>query len=76
MKAHRAGLIAGVIAAVALRQFLFSDLPMAHVIVVSILVGVFGQLGDLAESILNAHKHQDASELEIILKAEAWLGIS
>jgi phosphatidate cytidylyltransferase len=58
------GLIAGVVVAVALRQFLFSDLPLAHVIVVSILVGIFGQLGDLAESMLKrAAEIKDSSQL-------------
>lgn len=47
-----AGLLAGLLVAVLLRRFLFTDLPLRHIIVASLLVGVFGQLGDLAESML------------------------
>lgn len=58
------GLIAGVIAAAALQRFLFTDLPMIHVIIASILVGIFGQLGDLAESMLKrAAEIKDSSHL-------------
>jgi phosphatidate cytidylyltransferase len=47
-----AGLLAGVLAAVLLRQLFFSDLLLPHVVVASVLMGIFGQLGDLAESML------------------------
>jgi phosphatidate cytidylyltransferase len=47
-----AGLLAGLMVAVAMQQFLFSDLPLWHAAIVSILLGIFGQLGDLAESML------------------------
>ncbi len=47
-----AGLLAGVAAAVVLQQLIFSDLPFLHAVVVSLLLGIFGQLGDLAESML------------------------
>ena len=47
-----AGLLAGLLAAVLLRHFLFTDLPLRHVVVTSLLLGLFGQLGDLAESML------------------------
>jgi phosphatidate cytidylyltransferase len=47
-----AGLLFGLIAALLLRHFLFRDLPAAHVAAAAILTGVFGQLGDLAESML------------------------
>lgn len=47
-----AGLVAGVLVAVLLRYIYFTDLPHWHVIVVALLVGIFGQLGDLAESML------------------------
>jgi phosphatidate cytidylyltransferase len=58
------GLIAGVIVAVAFQRFLFTDLPMIHVIIASILVGIFGQLGDLAESMLKrAAEIKDSSQL-------------
>jgi len=58
------GLITGVIAAVLLQYFLFTDLAVVHVIVVSILAGVFGQLGDLAESLLKrAAEVKDSSQL-------------
>jgi phosphatidate cytidylyltransferase len=46
------GLLAGLAAAVLLGHFLFTDLPLKHVIVASLIIGVFGQLGDLAESML------------------------
>jgi phosphatidate cytidylyltransferase len=58
------GLIAGVIAAVLLRHFIFNDLQVVHVIAVSILTGIFGQLGDLAESLLKrAAEVKDSSQL-------------
>jgi phosphatidate cytidylyltransferase len=47
-----AGLLIGLLVAVLLRRFLFTDLPLRHVVVTSLLIGVFGQLGDLAESML------------------------
>ncbi len=47
-----AGLVAGVLAGVLLRQLLFHDLPFRHVVMASMLMGIFGQLGDLAESML------------------------
>jgi len=57
------GLAAGVIAAVLLQRFLF-DLPTVHVVAVSVLTGVFGQLGDLAESLLKrAAEVKDSSRL-------------
>jgi len=46
------GLLAGLAVAVLLGHFLFTDLPLRHVIATSLLVGIFGQLGDLAESML------------------------
>ena len=46
------GLLAGIGIAVVLRYFFFTDLPLGHVIAISILLGIFGQLGDLAESML------------------------
>ncbi|MDR0311281.1 MAG: phosphatidate cytidylyltransferase [Acidobacteriota bacterium] len=59
-----AGLIAGAIAAVLLQRFLFSDIHVVHVIAVSVLAGVFGQLGDLAESLLKrAAEVKDSSRL-------------
>jgi phosphatidate cytidylyltransferase len=47
-----AGLAAGVLVAVLLRQFFFTDLALKHVVVAALLTGIFGQLGDLAESML------------------------
>jgi phosphatidate cytidylyltransferase len=46
------GLLAGVCAALLLRHFFFHDLAPNHVIAVALIAGVFGQLGDLAESML------------------------
>ena len=58
------GLAAGVIAAILLQCFLFTDLPIVHVVAVSVLAGVFGQLGDLAESLLKrAAEIKDSSRL-------------
>jgi len=58
------GLLAGVIIAVLLQRFLFTDLPTVHVVGVSVLAGVFGQLGDLAESLLKrAAEVKDSSRL-------------
>lgn len=58
------GLLAGVLVAILLQQFLFKDLPLLHVILVSILAGIFGQLGDLAESMIKrAAAIKDSSHL-------------
>ncbi len=58
------GLLAGVVAAIAAQQFLFRDLPFRHVVSISILIGIFGQLGDLAESMLKrAARIKDSSRL-------------
>jgi phosphatidate cytidylyltransferase len=58
------GLIGGIAAAIILQGWLFRELPLGHVFVVSILVGVFGQLGDLAESMLKrAAEVKDSSHL-------------
>ena len=59
-----AGLLAGIGIAVAVQYFLFTDLPLQHVITVSILLGIFGQLGDLAESMIKrAAVIKDSSHL-------------
>jgi phosphatidate cytidylyltransferase len=59
-----AGLLAGIGIAVALQLFLFNELPLGHVIAVSILLGIFGQLGDLAESMIKrAAGIKDSSHL-------------
>jgi phosphatidate cytidylyltransferase len=47
-----AGLLVGIGVAAAIQPLLFPDLHMRSVIIASILVGIFGQLGDLAESLL------------------------
>jgi phosphatidate cytidylyltransferase len=58
------GLLAGIGIAVLFQHFLFKDLPLGHVIAVSILLGIFGQLGDLAESMLKrAAGIKDSSNL-------------
>jgi phosphatidate cytidylyltransferase len=58
------GLLGGSAAAILLQRFLFTDLPLIHVIVVSMLLGIFGQLGDLAESMLKrAAEIKDSSQL-------------
>jgi len=59
-----AGLLAGVGIAVVFQQLLFSDLPLLHVVIASVLLGIFGQLGDLAESMLKrAAEIKDSSRL-------------
>jgi phosphatidate cytidylyltransferase len=59
-----AGLLAGMAVAAAAQHFLFPDLPMRHVLIVSALLGIFGQLGDLAESMLKrAAEVKDSSHL-------------
>jgi phosphatidate cytidylyltransferase len=58
------GLLAGMIVAAGLQRFWFSDLPLIHVIIASFLLGIFGQLGDLAESMLKrAAEIKDSSHL-------------
>jgi phosphatidate cytidylyltransferase len=58
------GLLSGVLAAAVLQHFLFKDLPFFHVILLSVVLGVFGQLGDLAESMLKrAAGTKDSSQL-------------
>jgi phosphatidate cytidylyltransferase len=46
------GLLGGTLAAILLRFLLFPGLGLGHVIAASLLMGMFGQLGDLAESML------------------------
>ena len=59
-----AGFIAGIGIAVALQHFLFMELPLEHVVAISILLGIFGQLGDLAESMIKrAAGIKDSSRL-------------
>lgn len=58
------GLVAGLCAAAILQHFFLTDLPLRHALIASILVGVFGQLGDLAESMLKrAAEVKDSSHL-------------
>lgn len=58
------GLLAGVLAAIVLQQFLFQDLPLQHVVAVAFLAGIAGQLGDLAESMLKrAAEIKDSSRI-------------
>jgi phosphatidate cytidylyltransferase len=59
-----AGLLGGVAVAAAARYLFLPDLPMLHVIIVSFLLGVFGQFGDLGESLLKrAADIKDSSHL-------------
>ena len=58
------GLLGGIAAGALLQHWLFADLPMHHVIIASVLIGIFGQLGDLAESLLKrAAEIKDSSHL-------------
>ena len=59
-----AGLLGGIAVAAAMQHFFFPDLPMRHVLIASVLLGIFGQLGDLAESMLKrAAEIKDSSKL-------------
>ncbi|NWG14023.1 MAG: phosphatidate cytidylyltransferase [Acidobacteria bacterium] len=59
-----AGLLGSLAAAAALQRLLFPGLPVAHVIAAAGLAGAFGQLGDLAESLLKrAAGRKDSSNL-------------
>ncbi len=58
------GFLGGILAAILLQRFLFNELPLGHVAVVSAIGGIFGQLGDLAESMLKrAAEVKDSSHL-------------
>jgi phosphatidate cytidylyltransferase len=58
------GLLGGVAAAVVLQRLVYHDLPLPHVAAVALLTGAFGQLGDLAESMLKrAAEVKDSSDL-------------
>jgi len=46
------GLLAGILAAWAIQQFFLGELPLAHVLVLAVVLGIMGQLGDLAESLI------------------------
>jgi len=59
-----AGLFAGMLAAAAFQHWIFADLPARQVLLASVLLGIFGQLGDLAESMLKrAAGIKDSSQL-------------
>jgi phosphatidate cytidylyltransferase len=59
-----AGLLGGVAVAAAVRHLFLPDLPALHVIILSFLLGVFGQMGDFAESLLKrAAEIKDSSHL-------------
>ena len=59
-----AGLLVGTGIAAAIRPLLFPDLPMVAVVIASVLVGISGQLGDLAESMLKrAAEVKDSSHI-------------
>jgi phosphatidate cytidylyltransferase len=56
--------LGGLAVAAALQYFFFQDLPLRHVVAASILLGIFGQLGDLAESMMKrAAEIKDSSQL-------------
>jgi phosphatidate cytidylyltransferase len=58
------GLLASILAAILLQHFWYTDLPLRHVIIAAFLVGTFGQLGDLAESMLKrAAEVKDSSSI-------------
>ncbi len=58
------GLLAGTAASILLQHFFLTDLPLGHVAAASLVMGAFGQLGDLAESLLKrAAQVKDSSNL-------------
>ncbi len=58
------GLLSSVLAALLLNRLLFKELPANHVFAIAVLTGVFGQLGDLAESMLKRGAEvKDSSKL-------------
>jgi len=58
------GLLGSILAGVLIQRLFFTDLVLHHVILGSALIGIFGQLGDLAESMLKrAAQIKDSSHL-------------
>jgi phosphatidate cytidylyltransferase len=58
------GLFAGIVVAAAIQPYLFPDLRIRSIVIASVLIGIFGQLGDLAESMLKrAAAIKDSSHL-------------
>jgi phosphatidate cytidylyltransferase len=58
------GLLGSVAIGALLQRLFFADLPMHHVLIASVLIGIFGQLGDLGESLLKrAAEIKDSSHL-------------
>ncbi len=58
------GLLAGIGAAILLQQSIFPGISLPHVFIASLLIGIFGQLGDLAESMLKrAAETKESSHL-------------
>jgi phosphatidate cytidylyltransferase len=59
-----AGLLGGVAVAAAIQHLFLPDIPMLHVLIISFLLGIFGQMGDFAESLLKrAAEIKDSSHL-------------
>jgi phosphatidate cytidylyltransferase len=59
-----AGLAAGIIVGFILQRFFLTELPLKHVLILALLLGIAGQLGDLAESMLKrAAAVKDSSNL-------------
>jgi phosphatidate cytidylyltransferase len=58
------GLLGGVLVAAIAQHFFLTELPLRHALIASILLGIFGQLGDLAESMLKrAAEIKDSSHI-------------
>ena len=70
-----AGLLGGIGIAVAVQHPFLPELPMVHVIIVSLLLGVFGQIGDLAESLLKRAAKWTAPILfrDMVERSTAWI---
>ncbi|MBI2341590.1 MAG: phosphatidate cytidylyltransferase [Deltaproteobacteria bacterium] len=57
MEGFAAGLIGSVLAVFVVRQIAWADLPLHHVVIIGILIGFIGPMGDLIESLFKRDYH-------------------